>query len=67
MDQHGLSMMALHRFLDTTRSYLELARTMQLNKTPQLPERRSTTRLLTKEISGLPAFQKTECRESAPA
>ncbi len=67
MNQHGLSLTALHKFLDTARAYLELARTAKPAKAPQLPERRSATRLLANKVSGLPAFQKTECRENAPA
>lgn len=67
MDQHGLNMTALHQFLDTARAYLELARTLKPAQTPLLRERRAATRLLANEISGLPAFQKTECRENAPA
>lgn len=67
MDQYGLSMTVLHKFLDTARAYLELARHAKPAKTPRLLERRSATRLLAGDVSGLPAFQKTEYRENVPA
>jgi len=67
MDQYGLSMTALHRFLDTARAYFGLACKTQPGKAVQLLERRSSTRLLASDVSGLPAFQKTEYRENVPA
>jgi hypothetical protein len=65
MDQYGFSLTALHKFLDTARAYLNLARTV--TKPPHLVERRNPARLLAKSVSELPAFQKTEYRENAPA
>ncbi|HEY1092931.1 MAG TPA: hypothetical protein VN066_09780 [Rhodocyclaceae bacterium] len=67
MDHYSLSMTVLHKFLDTARAYLGLARHAKPAKTALLLERRSATRLLASNVSGLPAFQKTEYRENVPA
>jgi hypothetical protein len=69
MDQYGFSMTVLHRFLDTARAYLDLVRPAR-NSTQAISavaERRSATRLQATCVSALPAFQKTEYRENAPA
>lgn len=65
MDPHALDTTILHRFLDTARSYLGVARTV--TRPPQLLERRAPARLLAASVSALPAFQKTEYRENVPA
>lgn len=67
MDQYGLSMTVLHKFLDTARAYFELMRNAKNARVPLLVERRAPARLLAGNVSGLPAFQKTECRENVPA
>lgn len=65
MDQYTLDMTVLHRFLDTARAYLGIARIV--TTPPQLVERRAPARLLAASVSRLPEFRKTEYRENVPA
>lgn len=65
MDPYALDMTVLHRFLDTARAYLGMARSV--TRPPQLLERRAPARLLAASVSALPAFRKTEYRENVPA
>lgn len=65
MEQYALDMAVLHRFLGTTRTYLDMARTA--SKPPQLLEQHGRGRWLAGSVSELPAFQKTGYRENAPA
>lgn len=64
MNQHGISMTAMHKFLDDSRAYLSLA-----CKSRQVPlnERRSAVRVLAASVIALREFQKTGSRENAPA
>jgi uncharacterized membrane protein YccC len=63
MDQYGFSMTALHKFLDTARTYFDLARKQSLARTPQF-ERRTLARL---QASPAPAQRGSNYRENATA
>ena len=63
MNPYGLSMNVLHKFLDTARAYLDLAR-KQGTMTKPLIERRNISRL---RAVAKPALLEIEYRKNAPA